>query len=200
MPIQNIENNEAGSSVRAKLNQAIEGVNNAGLEIVEEIPTTLEPQQRVFVTATNSEWIGADPANGLFPTLDAGTPWPVKGYKEVSVAYEQIGTNDPSKRTDVKEVNDGVDYDFLRDSVGRYDFMLLSGEKFSDAAVNIPTIGLEAEDGTKFYAYPSTPLEAGGNDYIRVQTYENLLLSDTVLADQYVGIYTINLKFYPPQV
>ncbi len=61
------------------------------LEIVAEIPTTLEPQQRVFVTATGSEWIGADPANGLFPTLTEGTPWPAKGYKEL---YAEILLDD----------------------------------------------------------------------------------------------------------
>jgi hypothetical protein len=55
----------------------------SGPSIVADIPTTLDPGQRVWCVATQSEWMGADPDNGIFPTLGIGKPWPVKGYKEL---------------------------------------------------------------------------------------------------------------------
>jgi len=56
----------------------------SSLTIVQNIPTTLLPGQKVWCVATQSEWIGADPDNGIFPTLAIGTPWPAKGYKAIS--------------------------------------------------------------------------------------------------------------------
>ncbi|MCH8567625.1 MAG: hypothetical protein LAT67_05150 [Balneolales bacterium] len=52
-------------------------------QVVNNIPTTLDPGQRVWVKETQSEWIGAN--EDFFPTLDPGTPWPVRGYKVVDL-------------------------------------------------------------------------------------------------------------------
>lgn len=71
------------------------GDNNIEIEIVQDIPTTLLPRQKVWCVATQSEWIGADPDNGVFPTLQEGTAWPVRGYKELACSITELEDEDP---------------------------------------------------------------------------------------------------------
>lgn len=76
------EGNETTAAILAAIADLDLG-GGGSLTIVEDIPEQLLPGQKVWCVATQSEWIGADPDNGIFPTLAEGTPWPLVGYKSV---------------------------------------------------------------------------------------------------------------------
>ena len=64
--------------------------------MLEELPDAdAEKAGRKFILAeTGEEWTYA--RAGQFGTLEAGTPWPVKGYKELMVLISQSGTDTPT--------------------------------------------------------------------------------------------------------
>jgi hypothetical protein len=95
-----------------------------GPTIMADIPTTLLPGQKVWCVATQSEWIGADPDNGIFPTLSEGEAWPVVGYKTLDGIIKQKQTTNP-------------DFNILKS-----DFGVVSATFVSLGSVNIAIEGL----------------------------------------------------------
>ncbi len=150
-----------------------------GLTIVQDIPTTLNPGQKVWCVATQSELIGADPDNGIFPTLAAGTPWPVKGYKEIHV-YRTASV--------FTKIAIGFDASLvtIQNTAGNNIFVVLyDGEPLDDVFVN---------DGIFeyfFYSNNGGYMDSGGAGYLTIYNRNGSAATSSVT-------FSYSCKLYPP--
>jgi hypothetical protein len=172
---------------KATLLRGIADLNLGGgssLEIVQDIPTTLNPGQKVWCVATQSEWIGADPDNYIFPTLSMGTAWPAIGYKSLFIKLFYPGTNlSEFLRADFPS----SDLTLTRRGVGIYDVSILN----QDFSVDILQLsGIQSQSGGGVSTKQSFYLTSS------ILTIYKRKTSDDTPSDSDTSL--IEVKIFPP--
>lgn len=160
--------------------------------IVENIPEELEPGEKVWVTDTQSEWIGA--SNVFFPTLDEGTPWPTKGYKEY-IAHLNQDDDDPTVTAVVKNEFD-FDVEHSKEDNGVFS-VNLTGITGDDMG-NPSKLELFAIEGSNYL--PGTGIFSANmteGDFLEAR-YNSVDMADGQVADDINSNYGVSFKYYPP--
>ena len=129
--IEQILNGEALSSIRTKLNEVINLVNTP---VLESLPSVDASKAGRKFWLNDTLWTYAK--EGQFGSLAVGTPWPVKGYKELYIRFTQTGTNPPVAVSTI--INEIGEFTLGRTGVGRYNIVINGAFPSGKVITNVP--------------------------------------------------------------
>ena len=180
--IEQILNGEALSSIRTKLNEVINLVNTPVLESLPSVDAS-KAGRKFWLNGTL--WTYAK--EGQFGSLAVGTPWPVKGYREIYAILNQSGTNTPT--LDKTLINEIGEFALSRESEGNYKLTL---DNAFPVSKTITYITAPVPPG--FGSLPPRRILSGtvfgGNDIqIRCERLESATSPQSVDIDQEFSIY-----------
>jgi hypothetical protein len=192
--IQNISNGEALSSVRGKINDVIDKVND--VEPTLPIPILTVLPQVDATKAGQQFWLNGEiwtyARENQFGSLEIGTPIPIKGYYEYSGVLSQQNTEAPTVSISRNNINTSVS--ITRASTGTYIISTDIGFKGSRKAM-VSVVSKENIGNNWSIANLSFINSSGNIQEATFRTYDdNIAISDSVSG---VSELNFELRIYP---
>jgi hypothetical protein len=173
---------------------ALVGVPNQSYQVVDgiaDLPASIPVGVQILTRDSGTMWRGLVAGESSLP---AGTPWPVKGYKEYSALLSQSGTNAPVANVLINTIGNIV---WSYNTAGLYT-ATLNGAFLATTTQCSVTPGTFLTDGGDEYQYT---FSRQSNDSLVLSSYENLILANGLFdfnPSSDIKATGVIIRIYPP--